>query len=267
MRYFVRLQYLGTAFFGFQVQPARRTVQGELCRALRETLGVPVSVTGCSRTDTGVHAKDFCITVDAPGATVPPNRLPLAAARFLPWDISLISAKECGEDFHVRYDVTAKEYLYRLINAPVASPFAVGRAWCLSRPLPEDALPRMQAAAEHLVGTHDFSAFAAEGSKVTSFVRTVSRLTVEREGEEIRFRIRADGFLYHMVRIIVGTLTEVAFGRLSAEDIPDILASRDRARAGLTAPPDGLYLDAVFYEKGANAPFPLHEGRGKKANE
>lgn len=267
MRYFARLQYLGTDFFGFQVQPKKRTVQGELCRALSETLGVPVRVTGCSRTDTGVHASDFCITIDAEGATVPPERLPMAASRFLPRDIAIISAKECGKDFHVRYDVTAKEYRYRLINSPIVSPFAAGRAWYLSRPFPADALARMRAASGFFIGRRDFSAFAAEGSKVTSFVRTVSRLTIEQSGEEYIFRIRADGFLYHMVRIIVGTLTEIAFGRLSPEEIPLILASRDRARAGMTAPPDGLYLDAVFYEKGANDLFPLQEGRGNEANE
>lgn len=252
MRYFARIQYLGTDFSGFQVQPNRRTVQGELCRALSETLGTSVRVTGCSRTDTGVHARDFCITIDADGATVPPQALPLAASRFLPKDICLFFAKECDESFHVRYDVTAKEYLYRLVNRKVASPFDVHRAWCLAREIPADGLSLMRSAAAHLVGRHDFSAFTAEGGKDISHVRTLSRLTVERVGDEYLFRVRADGFLYHMVRILVGTLVEVAFGRYRPEEMPGILSSCDRARAGMTAPPDGLYLDAVFYDAGAN---------------
>lgn len=252
MRYFARIQYLGTAFSGFQVQPNRRTVQGELCRALRETLGTPVQVTGCSRTDTGVHAKDFCITIDAEGASVPSECLPMAAARFLPEDISIISAKECDADFHVRYDVTAKEYLYRLVNRKVSSPFDVHRAWCLARPLPQNALDIMRKCASHLIGKHDFSAFTAEGGKVMSHVRTLSRFGVEQSGDEFLFRVRADGFLYHMVRILVGTLVEAAFGKFSPEEMEEILSSCDRSRAGMTAPPDGLYLDAVFYEKDAN---------------
>ena len=252
MRYFARIQYLGTDFSGFQVQPNRRTVQGELCRALTETLGVAVRVTGCSRTDAGVHARDFCITVDADGATVPPESLPVAAVRFLPRDISIIFAKECDDTFHVRYDVTAKEYLYRIVNRRVASPFDIHRAWCLSREIPPDGLDRMRRASACLIGRHDFSAFTAEGGKDMSHVRTLSRLTIEKDGDEYLFRVRADGFLYHMVRILVGTLVEVAFGRYSPEEMPDILSSCDRSRAGMTAPPDGLYLDSVFYEAGAN---------------
>ncbi|HBJ19408.1 MAG TPA: tRNA pseudouridine(38-40) synthase TruA, partial [Clostridiales bacterium] len=225
---------------------------GELCRALAETLGTPVRVTGCSRTDAGVHAKDFCITIDADGGTIPPDALPFAAARFLPWDISLISAKECDDSFHVRYDVTAKEYLYRLVNRKVSSPFDVHRAWCLARPIPIEGLSLMRRAAAYFIGTQDFSAFTAEGGKVMSHVRTLSRFTVEKQGDEYLFRVRADGFLYHMVRILVGTLVETAFGRYRPEDMREILDSRDRSCAGMTAPPDGLYLDAVFYEKDAN---------------
>lgn len=252
MRYFARIQYLGTDFSGFQVQPEKRTVQGELCRSFTAMLGVPVRVTGCSRTDAGVHAKDFCITVDADGATVPSESFPLAAKQFLPSDISVISAKECDDRFHVRYDVTAKEYVYRLVNRKIPSPFDVHRAWCLSRILPPEGLSLMREAAAHFVGTRDFSSFTAEGGKVMSHVRTLSRFTVEKEGEEYLFRVRADGFLYHMVRILVGTLVETAFGRFRPDEMAEILQSCDRSRAGMTAPPDGLYLDAVFYEKDAN---------------
>ena len=123
MKYFAKIKYLGTAFSGFQVQPDKRTVQGELCRAMNEVFGGNTKVTGCSRTDSGVHANEFCITVETSGGTVPCDKLPLAIARFLPEDISLFYAKECDESFHPRYDVVGKEYLYRIYNAKIADPF------------------------------------------------------------------------------------------------------------------------------------------------
>ena len=247
MRYFAKIKYLGTAFHGFQVQPNLRTVQGELTRATEECLGVATRVTGSSRTDAGVHANGFCLTIDADGATVPPEKLPLAIAKFLPEDIALFFAKEIDADFHPRYDAKSKEYLYRIYNAQVADPFERGRSWFLSRKIDDEAMEKMREAAKHILGKHDFSAFMSAGSDATDTVRCVYSLTVERDGEVINVRIRADGFLYNMVRIIVGTLAEVAFGRFCAEDLPDIIESCDRLRAGMCAPPDGLYLDSVEY--------------------
>ena len=248
MKYFAKIKYLGTDFHGFQVQPGGlRTVQGVLNSALDEAFGVECKVTGCSRTDAGVHANEFCITVENEGGTIPPDKLPIAVSRFLPPDLSLFYAEECSADFHPRYDVSEKEYLYRIINARIYDPFEYGRAWFLPRPIGDSELMLMRRAAAHFVGKMDFSAFMSEGSDTEDTVRTVSSLTVEKQGELIEIRIKADGFLYNMVRIIVGTLTEVAFGRFSPDDIPAIIASRDRTRAGMTAPPEGLYLNRVFY--------------------
>ena len=247
MKYFAKIKYLGTHFHGFQVQPECRTVQGELCAALAEAFGAPCKVTGCSRTDAGVHANEFCLTVECDGATIPAEKLPVAVARFLPNDLSLFYAKECDADFHPRYDVKEKEYLYRIINQRIYDPFEFGRVWFLPRYVDDYALGLMRSAAEGFIGTHDFSAFMSEGSDTEDTVRTVSSLTVERSGENIDIRIRADGFLYNMVRIIVGTLVEVAFGRISPDEIPEIINSRDRSRAGMTAPPEGLYLNKVMY--------------------
>lgn len=247
MKYFAKIKYLGTKFHGFQVQPGLRTVQGELNTALKAAFGIPCKVTGCSRTDAGVHANAFCLTVDCDGATIPPEKLPVAVARFLPEDISLFYAKECDSDFHPRYDVKEKEYLYRILNTRVADPFEHGRSWFLPRTITETGLAAMQSAAEHFVGKFDFKTFMAEGSDVEDTVRTIYSLTVERKGDFIEIRICADGFLYNMVRIIVGTLSEVAFGRISPEDIPEIILSCDRSRAGMTAPADGLYLNRVEY--------------------
>lgn len=251
MKYFAKIRYIGTAFHGFQVQPNRRTVQGELSLAMERTLGAPCRITGCSRTDAGVHANAFCVTVDCPEATVPPDKLPIAAIQHLPPDLSLFEAHACADDFHVRYDVESKEYLYRIYNARVPDPFLSGRVWHLPRPITEPMLRRMRDAASHLVGTHDFTAFMAEGADVTSAVRTVMTFSVERCGDMIELRVRADGFLYNMVRIMVGTLTEVAFGRFEPEAIDRMLLSQDRASAGMTAPADGLYLDQVTYKPSA----------------
>ena len=247
MRYFAKIKYLGTNFHGFQVQPSERTVQGTLCDALFDALGCKASVTGCSRTDAGVHANEFCLVIDAPGATVPADKLPVAIARFLPNDLSLFWAKECDFDFHPRYDVKGKEYLYRIMNQKVYDPFEYGRAWFLPREINDEKLTRMKSAAKHILGKKDFSSFMAEGSDVVDTVRNVTDLSIEKKGDLVEIRITADGFLYNMVRIIVGTLTEVAFGRFDPDDIPNIISSCDRKKAGMTAPAEGLYLNQVFY--------------------
>ena len=247
MKYFAKIKYLGTAFHGFQVQPGLRTVQGELNAALNQAFGLPCKVTGCSRTDAGVHANEFCLTVECDGATIPADKLPIAVSRFLPNDLSLFYAKECDDDFHPRYDVKEKEYLYRIMNTRIYDPFYFGRVWFLPRYIDEEMLRKMNDAAKHFIGKKDFSTFMAEGSDVEDTVRNITSLTVERHGDIIDVKISADGFLYNMVRIIVGTLTEVAFGRISPDEIPDIIASKSRARAGMTAPADGLYLNRVSY--------------------
>lgn len=247
MKFFAKIKYLGTAFHGFQVQPGLRTVQGELNVALNQAFGLPCKVTGCSRTDAGVHANEFCLTVECEGGTIPADKLPIAVARFLPEDLCLFYAEECDNAFHPRYDVKEKEYLYRIINRPIYDPFEYGRAWFLSRPITDEGLALMNEAAKHFIGRHDFSAFMSEGSDVEDTVRNVTALTVKRIGDLIEIRISADGFLYNMVRIIVGTLTEVAFGRISADGISDVIASCDRSRAGMTAPAEGLFLNKVIY--------------------
>lgn len=247
MKYFAKIKYLGTNFHGFQVQPNERTVQGELCAALAEATGFPCKVTGCSRTDAGVHANEFCILVDCEGATVPPDRLPVAVARFMPNDLSLYYAEEAKEGFHPRYDVISKEYLYKIKNERVYDPFFFGRAWFLPKPIDDIHIAKMQSAAEFLLGKHDFSAFMSPGSDVTDTIRNIFYIKIDKTGSDIDIRICADGFLYNMVRIIVGTLIEVAYDRLAPEKMEEILRLRDRSNAGMTVPPDGLYLNKVSY--------------------
>ena len=248
MKYFAKIKYRGTDFCGFQVQPDKRTVQGELCSALSQTLGVECKVTGCSRTDSGVHANSFCILIDADGATVPPEKLPLASARFLPNDLSLFYASYAEDGFHPRYDAIGKEYLYRIYNSRIQDPFEHGRSWFLPRIISDEGLERMKDAAEKIIGKKDFSAFMAAGSDTEDTVRNVKYIKIDKNDDIIEIRIFADGFLYNMVRIIVGTLCEVAFGRFSINDIENILISKDRNLAGMTAPAEGLYLNLVEYK-------------------
>ena len=231
MTYLAKIKYLGTHFHGFQVQPGLRTVQGELNAALNLAFGLPCKVTGCSRTDAGVHANEFCVKVDCDGGTIPADKLPIAVSRFLPNDLSLFYAEECSEGFHPRYDVKEKEYLYRIINSRIYDPFEFGRAWFVARPITDEGIERMRAASKYIMGKKDFATFMAEGSDIVDTVRTVTNLSVEKNGDLIEIRICADGFLYNMVRIIVGTLTEVAFGRFDSEEMADIIASKDRTRA------------------------------------
>ena len=247
MKYFAKIKYLGTYFHGFQVQPNARTVQGTLTEACAQAFSTPVKVTGCSRTDSGVHANEFCLTLEMDGVSVPPEKLPLALMRYLPNDLSLFYAEEVDDEFHPRYSVKSKEYLYRIKNTRILDPFDYGRVWFLPRTIDELGLDRMRSAARYILGTHDFACFMAEGSDITDTVRTVYYLDLHKDGEYINVRIAADGFLYNMVRIIVGTLVDVAEGRIAPDEMASIIESKSRARAGMTAPPEGLYLNKVNY--------------------
>lgn len=252
MKLLLKISYLGTRYAGYQVQPNADTVQRQLNLAAERLFGFPCDIVGCSRTDSGVHAREFCATVTRQGTDsleteIPAARIPLAFSANLPEDICVTDACLVPTDFHPRYGVAEKEYVYRILNRPVRDPFESGRAYHLPKPLGADALLRMQSAAVQLLGAHDFTAFMAQGSKIVDPVRCVSVSELTREGDRILYRVRANGFLYHMVRIMAGTLVEVGEGKIAPADIPAILAERDRARAGRTLPACGLYLNRVFY--------------------
>ena len=252
MKLFLKLKYLGTDFCGYQVQKDKRTVQGELTRAARELFSYDCDVTGCSRTDSGVHANTFCVTVAKKGENdivtdIELSKIPRAMSAHLPDDISVFEAKFVDSDFHPRYDVKYKEYIYRIYNGSVRDPFEMGRSLYVPQTLDGSAVERMNNAASHFVGEHDFCAFMAQGSQVESTVRNVVYADVEREGDIITFRVAADGFLYNMVRIMAGTLISVGLGKLDESEIPDIIDSGIRERAGMTAAAHGLYLNKVIY--------------------
>ncbi|MBQ4064798.1 MAG: tRNA pseudouridine(38-40) synthase TruA [Clostridia bacterium] len=246
MKYLLTIAYDGRRYCGYQVQKNGVTVQEELCRAANTVFGKQCPITGCSRTDSGVHARDFKATLEVEGDTpsIPPEKVSIAMNCHLPEDISVLSSRLVAESFHPRYDVIEKEYRYLIHNAPSRDPFLAGRAWHYPRSL-NDTL--MNEAASVFLGEHDFSAFMASGSDVIDTVRKIYVCRVDREGDKVVVTVSGNGFLYNMVRIIVGTLVAVSEGKLSSDELKDVIASRDRGRAGITAPACGLYLNRVEY--------------------
>ncbi len=238
------ISYDGSRYHGWQVQENALTVQEVFQKALRTVTGLSEDIKACSRTDTGVHAREFCVSLQTESA-VAPERLAAALNHYLPEDVAVRGCKEVPPDFHARYSCKGKEYAYEIWNHPVRDPFLVNRALHYWYPIDEKLLNR--AAGEYL-GRHDFTSFCTlDRRERGDLVRTVTRAQVERRGDLVVFTVAADGFLYNMVRIMVGTLLRVQQGKLTPEDIPGILEKRDRAAAGPTAPACGLYLNRVFY--------------------
>jgi tRNA pseudouridine38-40 synthase len=240
------LEYDGTDFVGWQEQPDARSVQGELESAVSELAGGPVRVRGAGRTDSGVHATGQAAHLDWTGRLGPVELRGALNARLAP-DLSVIDVRVVPDDFDARRDALSKRYRYRILNRPSPSPLRRRVTWHLRRRLDVDAMRR---GAEHLVGDRDFESFrGAPGGPPPSQCtrRTLDALEVRREGDECWIRARSRSFLRYMVRNLVGTLVEVGAGRLDLDEIPAILASRDRSRAGPTAPPQGLCLEWIEY--------------------
>lgn len=238
------LEYDGTDYVGWQVQPNGRSIQGELEKALGTILKEPVKVTGSGRTDAGVHALAQVASFGTE-RTVPLKAFVAGASGLLPRDIAVVKAEEVGESFDARRSARGKIYRYRIVNRPCRAPLERRFAWEIFRPLDCEAMRRAGAA---LLGRHDFSAFRASDCEAATTVREVRRLAVQRADEIVTVEIEATAFLKHMVRNIVGTLVEVGLGRRAVESVAEVLACGDRGEAGVTAPAHGLCLVKVFYE-------------------
>ncbi len=242
-RLLLSLRFIGTGYHGWQVQDNACTVQGEVQNALERLLGSRPAVTGCSRTDSGVHANQFCCHFDT-GKNLPPETIVRALNHYLPLDIGAVACREVSGHFHARYSCCSKEYVYKIYHSSVRDPFWEGRAFLTGGPLHENW---MNAAAAAFLGAHDFKAFCAAGAKPGDTVRTVKHIRVEREGAFVNLIVEADGFLYNMVRIMAGTLLEVGRGKIPPQKVSEILEGKDRGQAGPTAPAHGLYLNRVVY--------------------
>lgn len=242
----MRLTYDGSKYHGWQYQKNGVTIQQILEEALSEITGEQIKVTGCSRTDAGVHAIDYVMNFKS-SVKIPVDKLPYALNYKLNSDITALEAWEADEDFNARFSSKGKRYEYKIWNGKMRNPFFVGYSWYLPYTLDRE---KMKEAAQHFIGTHDFSAFMAAGGSQKTTVRTIRNCSVTEDSnhkELITIAVEADAFLYNMVRIITGTLAEVGTGKILPEEIPDIINSGDRCRSGLTAPPDGLFLKKVFY--------------------
>ena len=237
------IEYDGTNYKGFQIQPNVCTIQMVLEKALERLTKERIKIIAAGRTDTGVHALGQVINFYT-ASTIPVERFSQAINSCLPGDIRVLTAELAAENFHARYSAEWKIYRYLIRLGTSGGVFWRNYALTISDDLDLEA---MREAAHHLVGTHDFQSFCASGCEVQSKVRSIKICDLRQIKSGIELEIKADGFLYHMVRNIVGTLLQVGRGQRSPNDMPRILASSDRNQAGPTAPPQGLYLSEVGY--------------------
>lgn len=245
----LRLRYDGSCYHGWQVQKNAITVAQTMEEALAKVCGERVKLTGCGRTDAGVHALRYCANFHS-DCTVPVDRMPLAVNSRLPDDIAVVDAVEVPDDFNAIGSCVKKEYVYKILNSRIPDPFLADRVCFYQQRLD---ISLMQAAARAFEGTHDFKAVRSEGTQTKTTVRTVYWCRAEKDGDLITVSICANGFLYNMCRAMVGTMVYASYGKLIPEEIPALLEKRDRRLTGPTMPPQGLYLNRVWYDGAAGA--------------
>lgn len=237
------VEYDGTNYAGWQRQNNAVTIQQKVEEVISDVTGEVLEVIGSSRTDAGVHAEGFVCNFFTK-SKIPAEKFKKALNSFLPEDIVILQSEEVELDFHARFNSLGKRYEYTILTGEQRP--AIGRNYMYYFYRKLD-IENMQKAAKYILGTHDFSAFKNAGSSVKTSVRTIKELDIVEDGKMIRFIVMGDGFLYNMVRIIVGTLLEVGIGRFKPEYVQDILESKDRSKAGKSVPANGLCLKEVFY--------------------
>ena len=240
----LRLRYDGSRYHGWQLQKNDITVAQMMEKALTETFGETIRITGCGRTDAGVHALRYCANFKTESA-IPADRIPLAINTRLPADIAVVSACEAPADFNAITSCLKKEYIYKILNSNIRDPFLADRVCFFPQRLDTEL---MKKAAEAFIGTHDFRAVRSVGTETKTTVRTVYSCSLEKTGDIITIAICADGFLYNMCRAMVGTMVYASYGKLSPESIPELLEKGDRRLTGPTMPPQGLYMNKVWYD-------------------
>ena len=240
----VTIWYCGSAYHGWQRQNNSLAVQEVFEKALSDLLGEKTEVIGCSRTDAGVHAREYVLNFFT-NSTITCRGIVFGMNSRLPDDIGVKTCEEADEKFHARFDCAGKEYEYVIHNSEYKNPFLMNTAYRSWYPIDEK---RLDAAAKVFIGQHDFKSMCCADCDKQNTVRTIFSFDVRREGELVKFRVSGDGFLYNMVRIMVGTLLFVNEGKLKESQLGEISQSRDRTKAGRTVPPQGLYLNKVFYK-------------------
>lgn len=242
-RLLIKIKYDGTAYHGYQVQDNALTVQEVFQNAVEKVFQKRLDVIGCSRTDSGVHANMYCLCLDT-DMNISNEGVILALNTYLPNGIAVFDCTEVPQDFHPRYNCKSKEYLYVIYNGKYRNPFYDRYAYWYRYDLDEKYLDRE---AKAYVGKYDYSGFCSSKSDVEDTVREIYSFDVWREGDLVFFKVSGDGFLYNMVRIMVGTLLFVSQGKIKENELKSVIDSKDRKRAGRTAPPQGLYLNKIVY--------------------
>ncbi len=237
------IQYEGTNYIGWQKQPKGDSIQREIEKAIKQITGEEVDLIGSGRTDSGVHAIGQVANFHT-NSSIPPDRFMYALNSKLPEDISIVKSEEVAKDFHSRYDAIGKRYKYLIYNHPIRNPLYRRFVYHVFYPLDYH---EMNKGIRYFIGTHDFTSFMSANSNVDNPIRRIDQSFLSREGDLIIFSIEGNGFLYNMIRIIVGTLVEIGRGVMKPHNIPHIIESKNRELAGPTAPPQGLYLEKVYY--------------------
>ncbi len=237
------IRFNGSDFHGWQIQENADTVQSRMVKAIETITGYKAALNGCSRTDSGVHANMFCCNFRT-DSDIDCRKLMRGLNAVLPDSISVYGCKDADIDFHSRFDCKGKEYIYKIWNSEAKNPFMKNLA--LHYPYKLDAQMLNEQAAD-FVGTYDFSAFCSSGTDVKDKTRTVYSCKVTRDGDMVTFSVKGDGFLYNMVRIMVGTLLDINSGKIEKGTVKEIILSRDREKSGKTARAEGLYLNEVYY--------------------
>ena len=239
----LKIQYDGTKYHGYQIQPEVITVQKVLEDNLSRITGESIQINGCSRTVAGVHAVEYCCSF-LTSFPIPADRLPIVLNNKLPIDIKALECFEVSHDFHARFDTKSKTYRYAINTDTNPGVFTRNYEWQIKRPLDTKA---MSEACSYFIGEKDFSSFMSSGNDVTSAVRHVYSLEIKENKNIIEIYINANGYLYNMVRIITGTLVDVGLGKYGPQKVKEIIEQKNRNFAGPTAPPQGLYLYKVEY--------------------
>ena len=240
----ITIEYDGTKYSGWQTQKNGQGIQDLITNAIHQVTNKTIKLNGSGRTDAGVHAIGQSANFKT-DCSIPVNKIPEAINKYLPKDIVIKEAKEVDNEFHARYSVKGKKYMYIVNNSKYRSALNNSHEYHFNKQLDYKS---MKKAAEYFEGTHDFSGFMASGSSVKDTIRTIEKVQIKRrEDDRIIFNFTGNGFLYNMVRIMVGTLLDVGIGKIKAEEIPNIIKSKDRTKAGKTVPAQGLYLVEVYY--------------------